>query len=127
MDRIDIHIEVPALKFREMEKKVSGEPSADIRERVMEARDIQKKRFESDTLENNADMGQQELREYCDIGEDSKTLMESAINRLGLSARAYDRILKVGRTIADLEGSGDIKSQHISEAIQYRTFDKTIK
>ncbi len=127
MDRIDIHIEVPALKFREMEKKASGEPSADIRERVMKARDIQEKRFEDSAIENNAGMGQEQLREYCDVGSDSKTLMESAINRLGLSARAYDRILKVGRTVADLEGSEEIKSHHISEAIQYRTFDKTIR
>ena len=124
MDRIDIHIEVPAIKFNEISSDTLGEPSSFIRERVTRARTIQQERFKSDGIYANAQMKQRHIRKYCRIDESSQQLMEKAMNRLGLSARAYNRILKVSRTIADIEGSSQISSEHISEAIQYRSLDR---
>ncbi len=126
MDRIDIHIEVPAIKFNEISSDTPGEPSSAIRERVTRARAVQQERFKSDGIYANAHMKAKHIRKYCKIGEDSQQLMESAMNRLGLSARAYNRILKVARTIADIDGSDKIASEHISEAIQYRSLDRRV-
>jgi magnesium chelatase family protein len=124
MDRIDIHIEVPAVKFSEVSSDTSAEPSSAIRERVTLAREIQYARFRNDGIYANAHMKPRHIRKYCKIDEDSLRLMEAAMNRLGLSARAYNRILKVARTIADIDGSEKIGTEHISEAIQYRSLDR---
>lgn len=125
LDRIDIHIEVPALKYQELASKEPGEPSATIRERVDRARERQSERFKgSKRLFCNAHMGSKDIRKYCRIGPDSEELLKAAITKFGLSARAYDRILKVARTIADLEGEADILPYHLSEAIQYRALDR---
>ncbi len=126
LDRIDIHIEVPAIKFGEIASDVIAEPSTSIRERVTRARTVQQERFKSDSIYANAQMKPRHIRKHCKIDEDSLRLMETAMNRLGLSARAYNRILKVSRTIADLEGSEAIVSHHISEAIQYRSLDRRV-
>ncbi len=125
LDRIDLHIEVPAVKFKELSSEASGEPSDDIRKRVNGARNLQLERFaQSNGLYCNAQMETNLIREICKIDDDSMNLLKTAITRLGLSARAYDRILKVSRTIADLEGEKDISSVHISEAIGYRSLDR---
>ena len=126
MDRIDIHIEVPAIKFGEIASVTPGEPSSNIRERVTRARSIQLERFKNDGIYANAHMKPRHLRKYCAIDDTCTTLMEAAMNRLGLSARAYNRVLKVARTIADIDGSGPISSEHISEAIQYRSLDRRV-
>jgi magnesium chelatase family protein len=126
MDRIDIHIEVPAIKFREIADDTPAEPSSSIRERVTRARSVQQERFRSDGIYANAHMKPRHIRKYCKIDAGSQRLMEAAMNRLGLSARAYNRVLKVARTIADIEDSGPITIEHISEAIQYRSLDRRI-
>jgi len=125
LDRIDIHIEVPAVKYKELSGKITGESSIVIRERVKKARKIQLKRFKVEkNIFSSADMQSKEIRKYCHIDERGNELLKMAITKLGLSARAYDRILKVSRTIADLEGSEEIKPEYISEAIQYRSLDR---
>jgi len=127
LDRIDIHIDVPAVKYKELASKEATEPSAVIRERVMRARDIQRKRFAARKgLFSNADMDSKEIKEFCSIDDAGEELLKMAINKLGLSARAYDRILKVARTIADLGSSSEIRPEHISEAIQYRSLDRNL-
>jgi magnesium chelatase family protein len=127
LDRIDLHIEVPAVKYKELASKNSVEPSATIRERVIKAREIQMKRFKDMAgVFSNADMQSKDIREYCKIDSACEELMKMAINKLGLSARAYDRILKVARTIADLSQSEEILPEHISEAIQYRSLDRNL-
>ncbi|MGK9476963.1 YifB family Mg chelatase-like AAA ATPase [Melioribacter sp. OK-6-Me] len=127
LDRIDIHIEVPAVKYKELSSEIQGEKSEIIRQRVVKARQIQLKRFEG--LKNiycNADMGSRELRRFCRLDSQCNDLLKMAMTRLGFSARAYDRIIKVSRTIADLESSENILPQHISEAIQYRALDREL-
>lgn len=127
LDRIDIHIQVQAVKYKELSSTATGEPSHAIRERVVNARDVQITRFTGKkNIFCNADMQSKDIREYCKIDSASEELMKMAITKLGLSARAYDRILKVSRTIADLAGEANISSAHISEAIQYRTLDRTM-
>jgi len=127
LDRIDIHIEVPAVKYKELAGHVKGETSNEIRERVIKARKIQLQRFINiKHVFNNADMGTKEVRQYCALDDAGSELLKMAMTKLGLSARAYDRILKVSRTIADLEGASNILSQHISEAIQYRSLDREL-
>jgi magnesium chelatase family protein len=127
LDRIDLHIEVPAVKYKELSSKEGGETSEKIRARVTEAREIQRRRFAGRSgLFANADMQSKDIREFCKIDAQGEELLKMAITKLGLSARAYDRILKVGRTIADLAHSTDIRPEHLSEAIQYRTLDRTI-
>ena len=126
LDRIDIQIEVPAIRFQEMASESSGEQSESIRKRVNQARKIQQERFEGKKIYCNAQMTSKHLKKYCQIDDASKRLLETAIDKLGLSARAYTRILKVARTIADLEGSEAILTPHISEAIQYRSLDRRL-
>ncbi len=125
LDRIDIHIEVPTVKYSELSGDTVGESSEQIRARVEEARQIQYHRFsENSNIFCNARMESKAIRKYCKVDDQGQELLKTAINRLGLSARAYDRILKVSRTIADLEKKADIEPQHISEAIQYRSLDR---
>jgi magnesium chelatase family protein len=125
LDRIDIHVEVPAIKYKDLSNRVSGESSASIRDRVNRARNVQLKRFFGMPYYCNAQMGAKQLRDFCEVESAGERLLELAINRLGLSARAYTRILKVARTISDLDGSINIAAQHVSEAIQYRSLDRT--
>lgn len=125
LDRIDLHIEVTKVSFEELSSKSSGETSEMIRERVVQARDIQNKRFWGiKGVYNNAQMSTRQVRRICKINEAGSSLLKKAINKLGLSARAYDRILKVSRTIADLDHSEAIKTAHLAEAIQYRNLDR---
>ncbi len=127
LDRIDIHIEVPAVKYKELASKNSGEKSEVIRERVISAREIQQRRFAGiKHIFSNADMGSKEIKEFCQIDSAGEELLKMAMTKLGLSARAYDRILKVSRTIADLDTSERILPQHLSEAIQYRSLDREL-
>jgi len=126
LDRIDIHIEVPAVKYKELRGTSEVECSCAVRERVIRARDVQMKRYAGEKMiYANAQMPPKMLRKYCEISAESEKQLESAIQRLGLSARAHDRILKVARTIADLEGVENIATKHVGEAIQYRTLDRT--
>ena len=124
LDRIDIQVEVPGLRYQELATKDAGESSELIRQRVNAARLLQLQRFEKTKLHSNAQMGTREIRRYCSVKDDAEKLLETAINKLGLSARAYSRVLKVGRTIADLAGAENIEASHIAEAIQYRSLDR---
>jgi magnesium chelatase family protein len=126
MDRIDIHIEVPAVKYRDLSSRDPGEPSAEIKKRVDLARAVQLDRFEGMKIYCNAQMTNRHIKRFCPIDESSQKLLETAIDKFGLSARAYTRILKVARTIADLEGQADIQPSHLSEAIQYRSLDRNL-
>lgn len=125
LDRIDIHIEVPPVNYSELSSKRAGESSEKVRDRVMKARKLQNERFkEHKDIFKNADMSSKMIRKYCELDDASENLLKMAMEKLGLSARAYDRILKVSRTIADLAGAENIKTEHISEAIQYRSLDR---
>jgi magnesium chelatase family protein len=127
LDRIDLHIEVPTVKFREITAERTGETSAEIRNRVVAARRIQQKRFlGKPRVTCNARMGSRELKQYCTLDTATLELLRMAMAEMGLSARAYDRILKVARTIADLRGDENIKSDHVSEAVQYRSLDRQL-
>jgi len=127
LDRIDIHIDVPAVKFRELagEDAPETDSSEKIRQRVITARDRQLNRFSGEKIFANAAMTPRMIRKHCRIDSKSEQLLEQAMIRQGLSARAYDRILKVSRTIADLEGCERIGSTHVSEAVGYRSLDRT--
>ncbi len=127
LDRVDIHIEVPAVKYKELSSDAKSENSDVIRKRVIKAREIQLDRYKDmPHIFNNADIGTKEVRIYCKLDSSGAELLKMAMTKLGLSARAYDRILKVSRTIADLELSENILPQHISEAIQYRSLDREL-
>ncbi|UMB60065.1 YifB family Mg chelatase-like AAA ATPase [Lutibacter sp. A80] len=125
LDRIDIHIEVNPVPFEKLSEEQLAEPSKSIRERVTKAREKQSERFlEIENVHYNAQMNVKQIRKFCILSDESKSLLKNAMERLNLSARAYDRILKVARTIADLDGDKNISSNHISEAIQYRSLDR---
>lgn len=123
LDRIDIIVEAPALEYDELKNRAPAETSAEIKKRVNAARAAQQKRFEGCNINANADMDTKALNTYCMLTPDCEELMHSAFDRMGLTARSYDRILRVARTIADLEGAESIEAMHIAEAIQYRTYD----
>jgi magnesium chelatase family protein len=125
LDRIDIHIEVPAVQYRELRSGVASEGSAEIRTRVLAARERQHQRFKADRIYTNAQMSTRQIRTYCELSPEAERLLERAMQQQGLSARAHDRILKVARTIADLDAQPGITVGHIAEAIQYRTLDRS--
>jgi len=124
LDRIDIHIDMPAVRYQELRQDSGGETSQEIRERVIKARQRQLRRFAGEKIYCNAQMSSRQIRKYCNISADCERLLESAMMRLGLSARAHDRILKVALTISDLAAADSIGTDHISEAIQYRSLDR---
>lgn len=124
LDRIDLHIEVNPVPFDDLSQERRGEKSVTIRNRVINARKIQTKRFTNSKTHYNSQMGPKELDAHCNLDDHSKNLIKIVMEKLNLSARAYDRIIRVGRTIADLDNSEHILSKHISEAIQYRSLDR---
>ena len=124
LDRIDICVEAPKVKYESLQEKRKGESSADIRRRVCDAREIQNRRYAGTGIVSNAMLGVKELDRYCGLGKAENRLMEQAFTSLRLTARTYHKILKVARTIADLEGQEEIAERHIKEAIGYRTMDK---
>ncbi|MDD5427979.1 MAG: YifB family Mg chelatase-like AAA ATPase [Candidatus Omnitrophica bacterium] len=126
LDRIDMHLEVPRLKLENLTDKRRGEPSEEIRKRVDSAREVQKARYKNDRVYFNAHLESKELEKYCVLDKESEELLKLAILELGISARAYDKILKVARTIADLDGKEIIEAHHISEAISYRSLDRNL-
>jgi magnesium chelatase family protein len=126
MDRIDIHMEVPPVPFKDLSSRERGQSSLEILERVKRARKIQNERFRKMKIHTNAGMGSRHIRQFCVLDAESNDLMEKAMDRLGLSARAHSRILKISRTIADLESTPRIRANHVAEAIQYRTLDRRI-
>jgi magnesium chelatase family protein len=127
LDRIDLHVEVPQVKFREISGDKTGETSAEIRASVIAARQRQQKRFaHKPKITCNARIGPKELKEFCALDAATKEMLKMAMTELNFSARAYDRIVKVARTIADLAGAENISSEHISEAIQYRSLDRQL-
>jgi magnesium chelatase family protein len=127
LDRIDLHVEVPAVAYRELSGERRGESSAQVRERVARAREIQRRRFGcTPEIHANAHMRPAELREHCRLGGGGETLLRTAISRLGFSARAYHRVLKIARTIADLASAEEIATPHVAEAIQYRSLDRLL-
>ena len=123
LDRIDLIVEVPALDYEELRRRTPAEPSSEIKKRVDAARSVQRARFGEDSGMSNAHIGSRELRRYCALSAEGETLMRQAFDAMGLSARSYDRILRVARTIADLAGSESIEPEHVAEAIQYRSYD----
>ncbi|MBM4326828.1 MAG: YifB family Mg chelatase-like AAA ATPase [Deltaproteobacteria bacterium] len=124
LDRIDIHVEVPAVNWKDVTGKTEGEPSAPVQERVNRARRIQLERFRNAGIYSNAQMGARHLKRFCPLGQESLAVLEKAMDVLGLSARAYHRVLKIARTIADLEGSENVLTPHVTEAVQYRSLDR---
>jgi len=127
LDRIDIHIEVPSVRYQELSSLGQGEPSAAVRKRVVAARVVQEQRFAGrPSLHTNGGMNVKAIQEYCALDPEAQDTLRTAITELNFSARAYDRILKVSRTIADLEGAERIGVEHVAEAIQYRSLDRAV-
>jgi magnesium chelatase family protein len=124
LDRIDIHLEVPAVTYRDLTSRTTGTTSSQMREKVVRAIGVQRERFGRDGTMTNASMTKPELEKFCELDEAGQALMKQGMEELGLSARAFDKVRKVARTIADLEGSGRIGAAHVSEAIQYRLLDR---
>jgi magnesium chelatase family protein len=120
LDRIDLHVDVPRVEYEKLSSTHRGETSAAVRARVEAARERQTQRFAGTSLYANADMGPGEVRRYCDLDDTGRRLMKSAMTQMGLSARGFHRVLKVGRTIADLAGCENIEAAHLAEALQYR-------
>ena len=127
LDRIDIHVDVPPLEYRDMATSRPAEPSVAVRERVTAARRRQIERLKADGVFRNARMERRHVRHHCPLCDDGHVLLRQAMDALGLSARAYDKILKVSRTIADLEESDSIHPHHLSEAVNYRTLDRQLE
>ena len=124
-DRIDLHVEVVPVPFKDLAEASSSEKSAEIRKRVIRARAVQSERYkDSKSVHNNAQMNHNDLNKFCQLNETGRQLLKTAMEKLSLSARAYDRIIKVSRTIADLENSPEIKTEHLAEAIHYRSLDR---
>jgi len=126
LDRIDIHIEVPAVPFRELSGKVPGTSSGQMREQVAAARHVQAGRFRGIGGRYNADMSHRQTRRFCSVDEEGRNLLKASMTELGLSARAHDKILRVARTIADLDASENIQPVHLNEAINYRMLDRNL-
>jgi magnesium chelatase family protein len=126
LDRIDMHIEVPAVPFQELSAQADGTSSLAMREEVGKARAVQRGRFGSDNAILNSRMSTRQLRRHCALDDEGKQLLKTAMDELGLSARAHDRILRVARTIADLEGVEHLKAAHVVEAISYRSLDRKL-
>ncbi len=126
MDRIDIHIEVPGVAYQELATTRSGSTSAQMREQVKVARAAQQQRFNGSPVRHNAHMSHRQIREHCRLDEAGMNLLRSAMTELGLSARAHDKVLRVARTIADMEASDHINSTHLSEAVNYRMLDRQL-
>jgi magnesium chelatase family protein len=126
LDRIDIHLEVPMVPFKDLMGKDQAEPSVVIRRRVESARNIQAQRFQRSRIYCNAQMTSRQIKKHCDLDQDGSRLLQAAVEKFGLSARAHSRVLKLARTIADLGGEEKISQDHLSEAIQYRTLDRTL-
>ena len=124
LDRMDLHVEVPRIQYEQLKDNTSAEKSESIRARVSQARDIQSRRFAGKKITLNSQMTPSVVKTHCRLDEESEQLLKSAFNKFNMSARAHDRILKVARTIADLEASESIKLQHLAEAIQYRSLDR---
>jgi magnesium chelatase family protein len=124
LDRIDIHIEVPAVPFKELSGEGSGTSSQVMRDQVMSARAVQDARFLSSQTRRNAQMSTREIRRHCQLNDTSTSLLRTNIQELGLSARAHDKVLRVARTIADLDGQADIMPEHVNEAVNYRMLDR---
>ncbi len=127
MDRIDIHMDVPAVEYKELSAREHGKTSGEILENLKKAREIQKDRFKNLKIHNNANMTGRHIRKYCEIDRESDSLLETAMEKLGFSARAHSRILKIARTIADVDGNENIRANHIAEAIQYRSLDRKMQ
>jgi len=125
LDRLDIHIEVPPVPFRELSNQTGGTNSETMKAQVVAAREIQKQRFGKGNLRLNGRMLPSEIRKYCKLESDAESLLKNAMEEMGLSARAHDKILRIGRTIADLEAAENITAAHLSEAINYRTLDRS--
>lgn len=125
MDRIDLHVEVPRVEFEKLRGEELAESSENIRARVEQARERQTARFADSACTTNTDMKNKEIREFCKLNDQSVELMKQAVTQMHLSARSYHRILKLARTIADLDASDAIETQHIAEALQYRTKHRT--
>jgi len=126
MDRIDIQVDVPAVPYKDLAGSRSAESSETIRYRVIAARNTQLRRFFDEHIYSNAQMGPRHIRKYCLLNAECERIMENAVTKLGFSARGYDRILKVARTVADLESAEDLEPKHLSEAVQYRTLDRNL-
>jgi magnesium chelatase family protein len=124
LDRIDLHVDVPALSYKELSSLPSTDSSYTIGQRVTKARRLQSERFENQRIYCNSQMNNRQIRSHCELNAESGAMLEKAVDKLGLSARAYFRILKIARTIADMSQSAHIRTEHICEAIQYRTFDR---
>ena len=124
LDRIDIHIEVPAVEFKELSSKKDGTSSEVMREQVVGARAIQSERFVESRINNNAQMNSKQVRKFCELDKASQTLLRDSVNEMGLSARAHDKVLRLSRTIADLEQAPSILPHHITEAVNYRMLDR---
>lgn len=124
LDRFDIHIEVPMVKYEKLESTSTSETSEEVKKRVNFAREIQKERYKKYNIFSNSELSANMIDTYCKLNSESKTIMQKAFDKLGLSVRAYSKILKVARTIADLDASENILTHHLTEAIQYRSLDR---
>ncbi|MDU1643454.1 ATP-binding protein, partial [Peptoniphilus harei] len=124
LDRIDIHLEVPEVNYKDISSERSGESSEAIRNRVKYVREVQKDRFKDETFKYNSEIPENKLKRYCALDNNSEKILELAFKKYGMSARTYNKILKIARTIADMDGCENIKEDHVLESIQYRTMDK---